>query len=85
MKIALDFDNTITRDPIFWQKVVELAHSMGHEVVVVTSRYPTNPIPVSGIKVVYCSFTAKRKHHQADVWIDDDPKHIDLDHSLVPQ
>ena len=80
MKIALDYDNTITADPEFWTAFVQMANMRGHEVTVVTSRYPGNPIPVTGVPIVYCSFTAKRKHHQADIWIDDDPKHIDLDH-----
>lgn len=80
MKIALDFDNTVTLDPDLWEEFIQLAQKRGHSVTVVTSRYPGNPVPVNGIPVIYCSFTAKRKHFQADVWIDDDPKHIDLDH-----
>lgn len=84
MRIALDFDNTVTRDPMMWGEFYRLALSHGHEVKIVTSRHPGCPVPdwVVGIDVVYCSFTAKRKHYDADVWIDDDPKHIELDHDL---
>jgi hypothetical protein len=80
MKIALDFDNTFTRDPDFWVAFVNMARGRGHDVSIVTSRYPNCPVPITGVEVIYCGFTAKRKHFQADVWIDDDPKHIDLDH-----
>lgn len=83
MKIALDFDNTITRDPTFWIGFVNAARAAGHEVKVVTSRHPGLPVPITGIEVIYCSFTAKRKHYGADVWIDDDPKHVDLDHATT--
>ncbi len=82
MKIALDYDNTITRDVTLWEIFCRLAVERGHEVVVVTSRYPSNPPPIDGhIRLICCSFTAKRKHYDADVWIDDDPKHIDQDHA----
>src|ERR1700722_3416575 len=65
MKIALDFDNTITADPSFWSEFARLAIAHGHEVTVVTSRYPGNPVPVVGLPVVYCSFTAKRNPFQS--------------------
>jgi hypothetical protein len=80
MKIALDFDNTFTADPELWTHFINMARTRGHEVKIVTSRFPGNPPPIQGIEVIHCSFTAKRKHYPADVWIDDDPKHIDLDH-----
>ena len=82
MKIALDYDNTFTQDPELWSHFVNLARVRGHTVTIVTSRHPDLPVPVDGLDIVYCRFTAKRKHHQADVWIDDDPKHIDQDHDL---
>jgi len=83
MRIALDFDNTITRDPDLWSAFVGLALSRGHEVKIVTSRHPGLPVPIINcpIEIIYCSFTAKRKHYDADVYIDDDPKHVDKDHA----
>lgn len=80
MKIALDFDNTFTADPELWTQFITAARMRGHEVAIVTSRRPSMAPTATGIDVICCSFTAKRKHYQADVWIDDDPKHIDLDH-----
>jgi hypothetical protein len=84
MKIALDFDNTFTADPEFWVQFVGAARSRGHSVTIVTSRHHTCPVTLGGIDIVYCAFTAKRKHFQADVWIDDSPKHIEHDHVFDP-
>jgi hypothetical protein len=84
MKIALDYDNTFTRDPELWAHFTNMARARGHEVRIVTSRHPGNPIPVSGIEIHYCSFKAKDQHYDADVWIDDDPKHIHHDHGHYP-
>ena len=84
MKIALDFDNTFTADPRIWLDFVHSARMQGHEVKIITSRSPDCPVHFNfaqfGIEVIYCSFTAKRNHYAADVWIDDDPAHIDKDH-----
>ena len=84
MKIALDFDNTFSVDPELWLHFVNMARLRGHEVKIVTSRHPGNsppfPFPQFGLEVIHCSFTAKRKHYQADVWIDDDPARVDIDH-----
>jgi hypothetical protein len=86
MKIALDYDNTITKDTAMWAHFVADAVSRGHEVVIVTSRRPDMPIFEAGddplVPVIYCSFTAKSRHYAADVWIDDDPRHIYTDHQL---
>jgi hypothetical protein len=84
MKIALDYDNTITRDPLFWSSFIQMARQRGHEVKIVTSRAPHMDIGVKGIEVIYCSFKAKDQHWDADVWIDDDPKHIHHDHGHYP-
>ena len=86
MKIALDFDNTFTKEPQLWLNFIHSARMLGNEVKIVTSRHPGCPVHFNfaqfGIDVIYCSATAKRKHYDADVWIDDDPKHIDLDHDM---
>jgi len=82
MKIAIDFDRTITTDPELWMSFANAARQRGHEVTIVTSRSPDLPCFAGecGFPIIYCSFTAKRKHYQADIWIDDDPVHIDRDH-----
>lgn len=82
MKIALDYDNTFSADPALWLSFIDTALARGHEVKIVTSRRPDMPIPIHGLDIIYCSFTAKRKHYAADIWIDDDPPHIDKDHTF---
>lgn len=44
MKIALDYDGTYTEDPELWDGFVMLAHQLGHEVHIVTMRYPEETI-----------------------------------------
>jgi hypothetical protein len=39
--IALDYDGTYTRDPAAWLMFIELMLIRGHEVKVVTMRYPS--------------------------------------------
>jgi uncharacterized protein YueI len=82
MKIALDYDNTFTQDPGMWMAFIYMAQRCGHEITIVTSRHPHTPVPLTGLPVIYCGFTAKHNHHKADVWIDDDPKHIHMDHDM---
>lgn len=38
MRIAIDYDETWTKDPIFWQAFVKLARKSGHDVRMVTAR-----------------------------------------------
>lgn len=83
MKIALDYDNTFSAAPALWTAFMIMAASHGHEVKIVTSRHPGTPVPLpthAGFEIIYCSFTAKRKHYAADIWIDDDPAHVEKDH-----
>lgn len=39
MIIAIDFDETYTRDPILWGRFVIDAKNRGHKVICVTARY----------------------------------------------
>ncbi len=78
MKIALDYDGTYTLDSKFWQSFIDLAKSNGHEVWIVTMRYPTEPIDIHE-KIVYTSRRAKksqceRRGYYFDIWIDDSPE-----------
>lgn len=80
MKIALDFDETFTEDPVLFGNLVRLAKARGHEVKMVTWRKPeanNEDIELEaramGIDVIYCSGIAKMKCYAADVWIDDSP------------
>jgi hypothetical protein len=81
MNIALDYDNTFTRDPLFWQRLIDDAVASGHKVWLVTSRSPDDKValPILGIEdAVYCNARAKRVVCNElgipiDIWIDDDP------------
>ncbi len=88
MIIALDYDNTFTLDPDFWNEVIHKAQERGHDIRVVTSRWPEHEPEVC--KVITNTFTipvhfaCKRAKKQfmeelgikVDVWIDDSPKSI---------
>lgn len=88
MKIALDYDHTFTKDPIFWQKFIDTTILADHNIWIVTSRSEDLPIEhnvknVDG--VIYCNFFAKRmvtlEHNiDIDIWIDDDPRWIEDSH-----
>ena len=86
MTIAIDYDDTYTVDPDFWNDVIMLAQRRGHEVVVVTARPDTEEMrcEMRGVfdmweVVVYCSGDepkadyARRKGLAVDVWVDDSP------------
>lgn len=96
MKIALDYDNTYSADPMFWQGFIKLCKHAGHEVRIVTARDErfdrTEPLEmVEGIvSIIYTRGIAKRWYceHFAedflpDIWIDDRPESI-LDNSDAP-
>lgn len=82
MKIALDFDDTFTKDPTFWLDFIDKAELRNHEVIIVTFRDPSLPIHLKvPIPVFYTSYTAKRQYMEnkgidIDVWIDDSPETI---------
>ena len=87
MNISLDYDNTYTRDPIFWDLVVSSAKRHGHKVYVVTMRTPEEGEEVRRYlqdKVEMIVFTSRRAKKDycsnlmisIDVWIDDMPLFI---------
>lgn len=90
MKLALDFDETITLDPLFWLAFTQLARHAKHEVTIVTSRpasyYKTSDYnediegfaKEANVKIIYCDGYPKRTFFSADVWIDDRPESIPL-------
>jgi len=81
MKIALDYDQTYTADPPFWDQFIGLAHNYGHEVQIVTKRGKDNQgelVHDVGVPVTYTNRAAKFKFAQDqglhfDIWIDDSP------------
>ena len=38
LTIAIDYDDTYTADPSFWNKVIELAKDHGHNMICITAR-----------------------------------------------
>ena len=84
MKIALDYDETFTEDPIFWDMVIAAARHRLHTVKFVTyrdERFDNDDILTDaaalGIEVVFTG--GKQKEHicpDIDVWIDDSPETI---------
>lgn len=84
MKIALDWDNTFTKDTDLWQSFVLQSNARDHKVWIVTSRGKDTPIefiPEGVQTVIYCEYRAKEKVTnergiKIDVWIDDDPRYI---------
>lgn len=64
MKIALDYDKTYNLDKDFWNDVVSIARTYGHEVRIVTARSPVDdpltPDRRDGIPIIYCDGIAKR-------------------------
>lgn len=90
MLLALDYDDTYTRDPMFWDAVIELATVCGHSVICATMRHEHEGADVVrdlGGKVEQIIFTGRKAKHGAvhaagfmpSVWIDDTPSFIHQD------
>lgn len=84
--IGIDYDGTITADPAFWFGFATLARKHGHQVVVVTGRI--EPPPVGTLPVVCCGNEYKRRAAEragwaVDIWIDDEPGHIEPGRKLA--
>lgn len=88
--LALDYDDTYTRDPIFWDGVIELAKQRGHSVICVTARSERDRREVTdalGDKVeeIVCtngkakSTAAYNAGFMPSVWIDDAPQWVHTD------
>ena len=90
MLLALDYDDTYTRDPEFWDAVIELAKQRGHSVICATMRYLQEGADVEAAllgKVKNFIYTGRTAKHNAvhaagyipSVWIDDSPHWIHMD------
>lgn len=87
MRIALDFDGTVTEDEILWVRFCAMAKERGHYVAIVTARSPHSDNrdvelfqAQAGVSAIFTSGEPKRRHFKADVWIDDMPEMI-VEHS----
>lgn len=81
---ALDVDGTYTADPVLWDMFIESARRRGHEIVVVTYRYPHEDceairrLAAQNLQIVFTGRKAKQRSVQElgigiHVWIDDMP------------
>ena len=82
MLIALDYDNTITKDRPFWLLFADTAACWKHELVVVTGRDVSQPVTFLNVPVVYAGNQLKRDAaeeagYKVDIWIDDEPGTIE--------
>jgi hypothetical protein len=87
MKISLDWDNTVTRDPQTWAALVSLMTQAGWDVRIVTLRPADNQTLYHGwsneninqwaaernLPVIYTNGRCKRELFDADIFIDDMP------------
>ena len=88
MHIGLDYDGTYTEDPATWLQVVKLMLAAGHQVTVVTMRYPSecagriDPALIAlGVPVVATKRQAKAPFMEmlgspVHIWIDDHPRAV---------
>lgn len=87
MRIALDYDNTYTRDPELWNKFIADSFALGHEICCVTMRASFDFIPwppefcilviktAGKAKVPFCEALGVK----VDIWIDDQPYRLTQD------
>lgn len=85
MIIGIDFDNTITADPMMWREIIRMMTRRGHTVYIVTARmkhvHPEDLHPWYGIveNVYFTEHKAKRQFMldqgiNIEVMIDDSPE-----------
>lgn len=82
MLIAIDYDDTITLDRAFWSQFIDMAIDSGHQIIIATGRKVSEPVMMPGVEVVYAGDELKRvacerAGYQVDIWIDDEPGHIE--------
>lgn len=83
MKIAVDYDDTFTRDKRLFAEFISNAIKRGHNVTFVTFRPPgpfnrdiEKAAELLGIDIVYTGGRQKQHCFEADIWIDDKPELI---------
>ncbi|HVI42717.1 MAG TPA: hypothetical protein VM577_19085 [Anaerovoracaceae bacterium] len=97
MIIGIDYDGTFSADPEGWSQVIQLMQSRGHKVVCVTGRSDEGEwgeqvkkginglIPIVFAGSEWKREAAKAKGWDVNVWIDDNPEYIALQHPLFVQ
>jgi hypothetical protein len=83
LTIAIDWDHTITAAPGLFKDFIDLAKAQGHTVIVITGRQSSDSVvPPWPIEIVYAGSewkktAAKNAGYIVDIWIDDQPGHIE--------
>lgn len=93
--IAIDFDDTLTRDAELWSHFISFARLSGHRIVCVTARRQTedNEATIAewmeshgiDLQVYFAALGSKtefmeKRGIKVDIWIDDDPRRCALGH-----
>ncbi len=86
MLIALDYDDTYTKDPELWQQFINIAHKKEHTVICAIMRHEFEHVDMceilkNRVKIVFTCRKQKREFLQSlgiypDIWIDDMPEFI---------
>jgi hypothetical protein len=98
VKIALDYDQTYTLDPMFWQTFFRAAQDAGHDIRIITIRDERFDRTADiaqlepNISVIYTRGVAKRWYcshftdgFMPDIWIDDKPQTIINNSETTPE
>jgi len=95
MLFAIDFDDTLTADPVMFRTLIAVVESFGHRTVCVTARRDTDEnrewvsdwMKKHGIELYthFTSLASKVQHMEriglkVDIWIDDDPRKCAFGH-----
>ena len=97
MIISIDYDDTYTRDPLFWNWVASKAIERGHDVWCVSARHKhhmdeaeqTIGLIIGPDKCLGTNGKAKRdtlfkeRDVYADVWVDDMPETVSTGHDAA--
>jgi hypothetical protein len=82
-RIAVDFDETFTDDPLLWGAFIQQAKARLHHVMFVTFRSDKGDnsdifaeAEALGIEVIFTSGRQKQHVVEADIWIDDQPQTV---------
>lgn len=89
MVIAIDYDDTFTKDPPFWRRFCKMAMGAGHHVILVTNRQGTQRDVCELRNLRSClheiifaqhgskRYAARARGYEPHVWIDDNPRTVD--------
>ena len=90
MLICLDYDNTYTLDPDFWDGFIVVSKARGHSVILATMRYEREgnvvkmDLETKVDDIIFTNRKGKRQYLKTlnifpDVWIDDMPEFVVYD------